>query len=102
MAQLVVRKLDESVKERLRKRAARNGHSMEEEVREILRVAVMDERDDGLGLGTRIAARFAWLDEPFVLPERRFEPVQAVDFTGPEWCVDGEDDEDLESKVDKE
>ncbi len=102
MAQLVVRNLEDAVKERLRARAARNGHSMEEEVRDILRSAVMDPKDDRPGLGTRIAARFAFLDEPFVLPERRFEPVQAVDFTGPEWFVDGEEDEDVEGEEDKE
>ena len=43
MAQLVVRKLDDDVKERLRQRAARNGHSMEEEVRAILLAAVAGE-----------------------------------------------------------
>jgi len=33
MAQLVVRHLEENVKSRLRRRAIRHGHSMEEEVR---------------------------------------------------------------------
>jgi antitoxin FitA len=36
MANLTVRKLDPAVKERLRVRAARRGHSMEEEARRIL------------------------------------------------------------------
>ena len=40
MAQIVVRKLEESVKTRLQRRARRNGRSMEEEVRDILRNAV--------------------------------------------------------------
>jgi plasmid stability protein len=44
MAQLVVRNLDGDVKERLRERAAKHGHSMEEEVREILRAAVLSFR----------------------------------------------------------
>lgn len=35
-ANLTIRKLDPAVKERLRVRAARHGHSMEEEVRRIL------------------------------------------------------------------
>jgi phosphopantothenoylcysteine decarboxylase/phosphopantothenate--cysteine ligase len=39
MAQLVVRNPEEEVKARLRDRAARNGRSMEEEIREILRDA---------------------------------------------------------------
>ena len=42
--QLIVRKLDEAVKRRLKRLASRNGRSMEEEVRQILRDAVMDER----------------------------------------------------------
>jgi len=56
MAQLVVRKLENTVKERLQRRARRNGHSMEEEVREILRNAVAEKRPSSGGLGTRIAA----------------------------------------------
>ncbi len=36
MANLTIRKLDPAVKERLRVRAARKGHSMEEEARRIL------------------------------------------------------------------
>jgi plasmid stability protein len=40
MASLTIRKLDDDVKERLRVRAARAGHSMEEEARVILSKAV--------------------------------------------------------------
>jgi plasmid stability protein len=40
MASLTIRKLDDELKERLRVRAAQNGHSMEEEARNILRDAV--------------------------------------------------------------
>ncbi len=73
MAQLLVRNLDDEVKERLRRRAARRGRSMEEEVREILRSAV--DRDEagppGAGLGTRIAKRFAGLGLREELPELR-------------------------------
>ena len=36
MATLIIRKLDDTVKQRLRVRAAQNGRSMEEEAREIL------------------------------------------------------------------
>jgi plasmid stability protein len=60
MAQIVVRNIEDSVKTRLKRRAARNGRSMEEEVRAILREAV--KRGQGRreeGLGTRIANRFA-------------------------------------------
>ena len=57
MAALTVRGLDEGVKERLRLRAARNGHSMEAEVRLILEAAVANEA--GGGLGSRMRARVA-------------------------------------------
>lgn len=59
MAQLIVRNLDDDVKERLQQRARRHGRSTEEEVRSILRQAVLtDERGDA-PLGTRLAGRFA-------------------------------------------
>jgi antitoxin FitA len=41
MAQLVVRRIDESVVARLRRRAARHGVSLEEEHRRILREALL-------------------------------------------------------------
>jgi plasmid stability protein len=60
MAQIVVRNIEDSVKTRLKRRAARNGRSMEEEVRAILREAVKrDQSRREEGLGTRIANRFA-------------------------------------------
>jgi plasmid stability protein len=73
MAQLVVRKLDDDVKERLRERAARHGHSMEEEVREILLAAVLADDSEEYGLGTRIAALFADIPPgpPLVIEEIR-------------------------------
>lgn len=58
MAQLVVRNLEENVKDRLKIRAVRNHHSLEEEVRSILRDAVADVNEDA-PLGTWIASRFA-------------------------------------------
>ena len=61
MASLIVRNLDEAVKQGLRRRAAERGVSMEEEARTILRAAAMASpgpRD----LGAAIRARFAPLD----------------------------------------
>ena len=80
MAQLVVRNLEESVKARLRRRASRHGHSMEAEVRDILRDAVKAEEAPGLGLGTRINRRFAHIgfDEGF--PELRGEKARPAEF----------------------
>ena len=42
MASLTVRQLDEALKKRLRLRAAKNGRSVEEEIRFILRAAARD------------------------------------------------------------
>ncbi len=58
MAQLVVRDLEHAVKTKLQRRARRNGRSMEEEVREILRDATKEEAPNRKGLGTRIASHF--------------------------------------------
>jgi plasmid stability protein len=74
MAQLIVRNLDEAVKRKLKKRAEKHGHSMEKEVRDILRNAVKDDDKPQKGLGTQIAERFKGLGlraEDF--PELKFE-----------------------------
>jgi plasmid stability protein len=57
MAQILVRDLEDDVKERLQRRAARHGHSMETEVRDILRDVVKAEQALA-PRGTQIAARF--------------------------------------------
>lgn len=88
MAQLLVRNLDDDVKERLQRRAALHGRSMEEEVRTILRAAADQdvETQPSEGLGTHIARRFAGLGMDFDIPEWRGETIRPVDF--------GPDDED--------
>ena len=58
MAQILVRDIEDDIKERLQRRAARHGHSMEAEVRDILRNVLKDEQPRAEGLGTRIAAHF--------------------------------------------
>jgi antitoxin FitA len=58
MAQILVRNLENEVKSRLQRRARRNGRSMEEEVREILRDAAKNELNQRKGLGTEIAQLF--------------------------------------------
>ena len=68
MAQFVVRNLEQDVKMRLKRRAARHGRSMEEEVREILRDAVKHENRKSEGLGTRLARRFAGRGLDFDIP----------------------------------
>jgi plasmid stability protein len=58
MAQILVRDIESDVKERLQRRAARHGQSMEAEARDILRDVLKDEQPPVEGLGTRIATRF--------------------------------------------
>lgn len=84
MAQLVVRNLDDDVKRRLQDRAARRGHSMEEEVRDILRTAVLawDDEVPPEPLGSRIARRFAGLGLTDDLPELQGQAAQAAELGG--------------------
>ncbi len=58
MATITVRNLDEDLKRRLRIRAARNGNSMEQETRNILRTALYQEPLTGADLVKAIRARF--------------------------------------------
>jgi plasmid stability protein len=71
MAQLVVRNIEDALKERLRRRAKQHGRSMEEEVREILRNAVKDDNRPREGLGTRLARRFKGIGLREPIPELR-------------------------------
>jgi plasmid stability protein len=83
MSQLVVRRLDDEVKRRLKSRAARHGRSMEEEVRDILRDAVNGEALDDLsvGLGTLARRRFAGLDfEGDVIEKLPDAPIEPPKF----------------------
>jgi plasmid stability protein len=69
VAQVIVRNLEDAVKARLKRRAARHGHSLEQEVRNILRDAVKDQTQHRAKLGSRIAARFAKVGLTSALPE---------------------------------
>ena len=80
MAQLVVRNVEDSVKARLQRRARRNGRSMEEEVRDILRNAVNEPKSPASRLGSRIAALFKGKGLNFDIPELRGYPVKPVSF----------------------
>jgi plasmid stability protein len=80
MAQFIVRDLEDSVKARLKRRAARHGRSMEDEVRHILRDAVKDQNSIIAKLGSRIAARFAKAGLTAELPEFRGQTPQSMKF----------------------
>jgi hypothetical protein len=81
LAQIIVRNLEEGVKQRLKRRAQRHGRSMEDEARDILRDAVKSEGGVSPGLGSRLKARFAGLglktDE---ITEMRGTKVRAAKF----------------------
>ena len=59
MASVTVRNIDESVKGGLRLRAARHGHSVEQEIRTILQQAVAPEMAAQLSFAERIQARLS-------------------------------------------
>jgi antitoxin FitA len=82
MAQLVVRKLDENVKKRLRQRAKRRGHSMEAEIRDILSAAVEEKETREEGLGTFITRQFSGkgIGIDFDIPEWRGEKARPARF----------------------
>ena len=80
MAQLVVRNLEEKVKARLQRRARRNGRSMEEEVRDILRHAANQPEAPQVGLGTQLASLFVGKGYNFEVEELRGNPVLPASF----------------------
>lgn len=63
MAMLTIRNLDDDLKSRLRIRAARHDHSMEEEARSILRTALSESEnlEESIGIGIRIRNRLTEL-----------------------------------------
>ena len=83
MAQILVRQLEEDVKDALRRRARAHGRSTEEEVREILRDAVRAGPAGPARLGSQIAARFrdVGVDQDFA--ELRGHPARGADLGDP-------------------
>lgn len=81
MGQLLIRKIDDDVKENLRRRAKRHGVSMEEEARSILRAELLRAEAREVGLGTQIAELFRGIpdnSEPFEFELKG--PVRAARF----------------------
>ena len=85
MASITIRRLEESTKERLRRRAARHKRSMEEEAREILREALGKTTASSGNLAEDIRRLFAPLGGvELKIPPR--EPMRdPPDFSGPEY-----------------
>lgn len=63
MASITIRRLEDSTKKRLRIRASRNGRSMEEEARQILKLALTERSAPGLNLVESIRSKFAHLGD---------------------------------------
>ena len=84
MAQLIVRNIEDDVRDRLRELAKRHGRSMEEEVRDILRAAVIDspQTEPIKNLGSWCVDQFgnANLDEAVEFEERRTGPTRPPTF----------------------
>lgn len=79
MAQLIVRNLDDALKERLRRTAAGNGRSMEEEARVILHNALPEsvspsQDTSHVGLGAQLHALFMNID----VPDEYFTAVESI------------------------
>ena len=82
MANLSIRRLDDDIVARLRIRAARDGVSLEEAVRRILRLAVVDEEP----IGTRIRRIVGRDGYDLDLPRR--EPDTPIDFASDRYGTD--------------
>jgi plasmid stability protein len=85
MAQLIVRNIEDEVRDRLRDLAERHGRSMEEEVRDILRAAVVSKASQEpviRNLGTWCVEQFGHLDDgdPVVFEEIRTGPINPPTF----------------------
>ena len=78
MSTLTIRNLPDELKIRLRLEAAAHGHSMEEEVRAILRRALTAKPNAKVPLGQRIHARFAELGGAIPEPPARRERARAA------------------------
>ena len=80
MASLTIRNLEEPIKELLRIRAAHHGHSIEEEVRQILRHTLLEDTQLSANLAESIQKRFAQLGgvDNLPIPDREAigEPPQ--------------------------
>ncbi|WP_183115833.1 FitA-like ribbon-helix-helix domain-containing protein [Gluconacetobacter diazotrophicus] len=78
MAVMTIRNFDDTLKQRLRVRAAQHGRSMEEEARDILRAVLSTDPSHVVDAGQAIHQRFARLGG-VDLPDVPREPIRDVD-----------------------
>ena len=77
MGSILIRQLDDETKTKLRVRAARNGHSMEQEARDILQHSLASESSSGVHLIDAIRRRvepLGGIDLPVIPREPAPEP----------------------------
>jgi plasmid stability protein len=81
MASVSIRGLDDEVRDRLRVRAARNGRSMEAEMRSILVEAAQEDVSASAGLFTTLLDRFGELGGVDLKIARRASRPRAADLS---------------------
>lgn len=86
MSTMTIRNIDDDLKAKLRIRTAEHGHSMEAEVRQILKAALVDDQamsrpTSEKGLGTWIHELFAEIGGVELDLPARDSPVHYVDFS---------------------
>jgi plasmid stability protein len=79
MAQLLIRNLDEALKQRLRERAAVHGRSMEAEARDIIEHALTAKKMPVAPVGSQLRALFAPLGGIDLADERDRTPHDPID-----------------------
>ncbi|MEM7590748.1 MAG: plasmid stabilization protein [Cyanobacteria bacterium P01_A01_bin.83] len=82
MASLTIRNLEEPIKDLLRIRAAHHGHSMEEEVRQILRNTLLEDAQSSQNLAEAIQKRFAQLggvDDLTIAPREPIDEATQIE-----------------------
>lgn len=79
MAQLLVRNLEDDVKRRLKALAQQHGRSTEEEVREILRRAVMSDGETVAPLGQRLRLLFEGIGLEDDIPQLHGQAARPAD-----------------------
>jgi len=80
MAQIIVRNIEGEVISSLRRRAARHGRSMQEEMSEILCDAIKKEKSSPDGLGTAISSLFLKVGLKTDIPELRGHKIKPAYF----------------------
>lgn len=80
MAQVLIRQLDDDVKQRIQQRARRHHRTMEAEIRTILTAIAYEDTPSVGRLGTRIAQRFTGLGLTESLEEPPGQPARPANF----------------------